>query len=256
MIKMALCDDDAEQRASTVRLLQVYAAQRPELAVKLSVFSSGPEVLAAEEKGAQFDLYVLDVVMPEMSGIELGVRLREQGCTGAIVYLTVSPEYAVDSYEAQAFYYLLKPVEQERLYKVLDLVAASIAKHRAACVTVKTKDGLRLVPVDGIAYVELAGRSACYHLAGGEKIESVTMRTAFQTEMAPLLANWGFFACGASFVVNFYYVTSVEKRFLTLEGGDRVPLSRGQMSQIRQQWSDYWMNRPLEDASFFSKEKG
>lgn len=101
MLKLALCDDDPQQRAAVGALLQEYAALRPALAVKLSVFSSSWEVLAEEEEGACFDLYVLDVVMPEVSGIELGVKLRELGRSGAIIYLTISPEYAVDSYAAQ-----------------------------------------------------------------------------------------------------------------------------------------------------------
>ena len=96
MLKLALCDDEAEQRAAVSRLLREYAALRPELTVKLSVFSSGMELLTAAEE-ERFDLYVLDVVMPDLSGIDLGVKLRELGHYGAIVYLSISPEYAVES---------------------------------------------------------------------------------------------------------------------------------------------------------------
>lgn len=244
MFKMALCDDDAAQRATVSKQLEAYALQRPDLAVKLSVFSSAEELLAAEARGELFDLYLLDVVMPGMTGIELGLRLREQGRTGVIVYLTVSPEYALDSYETRAFYYLLKPVEPERLCWVLDNAVASVIRRRDACITVKTKDGLQLVRLDHIQYVELTGRTACYHLCDQERVDSVTMRSSFHAEMAPLLENNGFFACGASFVVNFYYVTAVEKRHVVLENGDRVPLSRGQVTQVRQQWNDYWLDNP------------
>ena len=105
--------------------------------MKLSVFSSGLELLSAAEE-ERFDLYVLDVVMPGLSGIDLGLKLRELGSYGAIVYLSISPEYAVDSYAARAFYYLMKPVESAKLFHVLDQAAASLEKRRASCVTVKT----------------------------------------------------------------------------------------------------------------------
>ena len=100
MLKLALCDDEAEQRAAVSKMLREYAALRPELTVKLSVFSSGLELLSAAEE-EHFDLYVLDVVMPGLSGIDLGVKLRELGRYGAIVYLSISPEYAVESYAAR-----------------------------------------------------------------------------------------------------------------------------------------------------------
>ena len=249
MLRVALCDDDALQRATIEAHLQSYAAQRAGLAVKLSSFSSAEDVLNAEAKGEPFDLYLLDILMPGMTGIELGIRLRELGRTGVIIYLTISPEYAVDAYDTRAFHYLLKLVDRECLYQVLDSAADEISQQRSASVTVKTKEGLRLVRLDRLQYVELAGRSACYHLSSHEKVESVTMRASFQAEMAPLLAHPGFSACGASFVVNFYYVTAVEKRFLVLEDGERVPLARGLVTQVRQQWNDYWLNSPRHMTS-------
>lgn len=242
MIRLALCDDEAEQRAAVGGLLGEYAAARPGLAVKLSVFSSGRELLAAAEECGGFDLYVLDIVMPELSGIDLGVRLRELYSGGAIVYLTVSPEYAVDSYAARAFHYLMKPVEPGRLYQVLDQAVAVLEKRRAACVAVRTKDGLERVRLDEVVYAELAGRTVRYHLAGGGSLDSVTVRSPFQEEVAPLLADPRFLLCGASFAANLFYVTAVEKGFLRMDGGARVPLARGLAARVRQRWSDFWLN--------------
>jgi len=244
MIKLALCDDETEQRAAIGELLREYAASRPDLAVKLSVFSSGEELLAAAEECGGFDLYVLDVVMPGLSGIGLGVRLRELYSGGVIIYLTVSPEYAVDSYAARAFQYLMKPVEPVRFFQELDQAASVLEKQKAACITVRIKEGLRLVRLDEIVYVELAGRSMRYHLSGGTCLDSVTVRSSFQEEAAPLLADPRFFLCGASFVVNLFYVTAVEKSCLHMDGGARVPLSRGLAARAKQRWSDYWLGSP------------
>lgn len=241
MIKLALCDDETEQREAIGSLLREYAASRPALAVKLSVFSSGQELLAAAEECGGFDLYVLDIVMPDLSGIDLGVRLRELYSDGDIIYLTISPEYAVDSYAARAFHYLMKPVEPGRLFQVLDQAAAALEKRRTACITVRRKDGLERVRLDEILYVELSGRAMRYHLANGTSLDSVTLRGPFQGEAAPLLADQRFFLCGASFVVNLFYVTAVEKSFLRLDGGARVPLARGLAAQAKQRWSSYWL---------------
>ncbi len=241
MLKIALCDDEAEQREAIGRLLREYAAQRPEWTVKLSVFASGQELLSAEGAG-EFDIYVLDVLMPGLSGIELGMKLREQGCAGALVYLSFSPEYAVESYAAHAFYYLMKPVVPRQLYPVLDQAVAAMERQRDACITVKTKTGMQLARLDRIMYAELVGRAVRYHLFGGEKVDGKTLRGSFREETAPLLAADGFIPCGASFVVNLHYVAAVEKHFLLLDGGDRVPLTRGLAAQVRQQWSDYWLN--------------
>lgn len=242
MIRLALCDDEAAQRDAAGRLLQEYAAARPDLTVKTAVFSSGQELLAATEESGGFDVYLLDIVMPGLSGIDLGIRLRELDKDGAIIYLTISPEYAVESYTARAFYYLIKPVEPEQLYRVLDEAVAALEKQRSACITVRTKEGLRLVRLDEILYAELLGRTVRYHLAGGASLDSMTLRGPFPEEAAPLLADPRFFQCGASFAANLFYVKAVEKGFLRMDGGARVPLSRGLAAQARQRWCDYWLN--------------
>lgn len=244
MLKLALCDDGEAQRKTVGALLKAYGAARPELAVRVSVFSSGQELLAAAAENDGFDVYVLDVVMPGLSGIELGVQLRERGFNGAIIYLTVSPEYAVDSYAARAFYYLIKPVEPERLYQVLDQAVAGQEKQKAACFAVKIKDGLRLVRMDEILYVERSGRAAHFHLSGGQELDSMTVRGSFREEMAPLLADSRFFLCGASFIVNFFYVAEVGKGYFQMDDGKRISLPRGAAAQARQRWIDYWLDTP------------
>lgn len=242
MLRFALCDDDDKQRAVSEKLLREYL-ERPEApAGRLAVFSSGKQLLAAvEELDGGFDVYILDVVMPELSGVELGKQLRERGHSGAIIYLSVSAEYALDSYQAQAFYYLLKPVEPSRLYPVLDKAVAALEKQKHSCVAVKTKHGLRLLRLDDILFAELARRAICYHLAGGERVDSVTIRRPFQEETAALLADDRFLLCGASFVVNLHYVSAVEKNSLWLDGGNQVPLARKTAREALRRWSDYWL---------------
>lgn len=80
-----------------------------------------------------------------------------------------------------------------------------------------------------------------YHLADGTYLESVTVRSPFQEETGPLLADRRFFLCGASFVVNLFYVAAVEKGALRMDGGARVPLARGLAAQAKRRWSDYWL---------------
>ena len=108
MIKISICDDDICQQKRICSLLQQYEEAHPGLAARVSVFSSGPELLNQAEEENGFDLYILDVIMPKMNGIELGLKLRSINSDGVIIYLTTSRDYAVESYLVQAFYYLLK----------------------------------------------------------------------------------------------------------------------------------------------------
>lgn len=243
MLKIALCDDEKDQLDRVDGLLRQYFGERPGLAHRTELFSSGEELLKRVESGEGFDLYVLDVIMPRLSGIDLGVKLREAGCGAPIIYLTGSPDYAVDSYLAEAFYYLLKPVEPERFYEILDKASLLLEKKKAASVQVKTKDGLRLLPLDDILCAELAGRCARYYLADGEVVDGLTLRGTFRAAMEPLLADPRFALCSISFLVNLYYVSAVGKTELTISGGRHIPLSRAFSTAVKERWAAYWLNR-------------
>ncbi len=241
MLRIAICNDEAEEREKLSGLLRDYLAERPGLAARVSVFGSGPALLGAAESGAGFDLYLLDVLMPELSGIELGVRLRKLDERGAIVYLSNSSDYAMESYRARAFDYLLKPARPERLFPALDQAVASLDRQRPVRVMVKTHRGIRLIPADDILYMELMGRTARYHLAGGEEIGSMTLRVPFQAAAASLLTDLRFIRCGTSFVVNLYYVTAMECGCFCLADGSRILLPRKCVSHAKRAWTSYWL---------------
>lgn len=242
MVTIALCDDEDGQRLEIAKLLKEYRAARLEAKLRETAFSSSGALLEQVRKTGGFDLYLLDVIMPEQDGIALGLELRELDRGAVIIYLTSSPDYAVESYRTRAFYYLLKPVERERFFAVLDEAMELIQRERGATVPVKTKDGLQMLPVRAIQYGERAERCAVYMLADGSRVRSVTLRGSFKEAVAALLKDRRFVLCSASFVVNLDFVTGLEKCDLYLESGMRIPLSR----TCRKQVLDRWMDRCLE----------
>ena len=95
-MKIAVCDDEEVCRAQIIEILNDYIAQNKDKNISFSVFKHAEELLDTIRKSGWFDIYILDIVMPDITGIELGVELRSAGCDGKIIYLTSSEEYAID----------------------------------------------------------------------------------------------------------------------------------------------------------------
>ena len=55
--------------------------------------------------------------MPDITGMELARKIRSFDKSADIIFLTTSPEYAVESYTVKATNYLMKPIVPERFYK-------------------------------------------------------------------------------------------------------------------------------------------
>ena len=245
MLRIAVCDDEEKQLKQTEALLASYLRARPGLSGQVEIFQSGGTLLQQAEDAGGFDLYVLDILMPELNGIDTGRRLRALGEGGEIIYLTNSNDFAADSYDVQAFFYLLKPVDADKLYHVLDGAVEKLNRRRNSAVVVTTADGPRRILLEHIRYVERVGRCMRYDCTD-DTVNSQTIRISFREAAAPLLADRRFFLCGASFVLNFQHVAGVNGQTALLDNGQTVPLPRTAATEFKKAWGNYWLEENLQ----------
>lgn len=240
MLRIALCDDEEKQLNQAAALLNTYLSSHPDLNGQVETFRSGRALLAQVEDTGGFDLYVLDILMPELSGIDTGRRLRTLGDGGEIVYLTNSNDFAADSYDVRAFFYLLKPANEGKFFQVLDSAAEKLNQRRNSAVVVTTADGPRRILLERIRYVERVGRCVRYYCTD-TTIDSQTIRISFREAVAPLLADRRFCLCGASFALNFQHVTGVNGQTALLDNGQTVVLPRTAATDFKKAWGNYWL---------------
>lgn len=244
MIQVAICDDDSSDLKRLTTMLHTYFAGRPALEGQVTVFGQGDTLL--EQAGTQggFDLYLLDILMPGLNGIQTGRRLRALGDGGEIIYLSTTDDYAVDSYNVSAFFYLLKPVEKQKLFTVLDRAVEKLERRRSRqkspVIVVNTSQGPRRIQLYDIRYVERTGRIMRYHCTDGV-VDSQTIRVSFKDMTAPLLADRHFCRCGASFVLNYQHVTGVSGQSALLDDGKALPLPRTAVAAFKSAWGRYWL---------------
>lgn len=243
MLQIALCDDETEELEHARALIEGWLRQRPELDGSLRAFQSGYDLMECVRARGGFDLYLLDVLMPERDGIALGRALRETDRQAAIVYLTSSPDFAVESYSVQALYYLLKPFGEAELYPVLNRFAAGYLQERADTLPVRTHDGVTPVRMARLVSAELRGRAVYCRLAEGGEVVSQTLRGSFDQFAAPLLGDRRFLKVGASFVINLSFVEGLTGREFLMRDGSRVPVPRASMAALRDAYMSYLFER-------------
>ncbi|MGL4549038.1 LytR/AlgR family response regulator transcription factor [Eubacterium aggregans] len=191
MMRIAICDDNIEDlkwMCQTVRAAQESLKIRP---VGLSVFEGCGGLMEKLQEGQTFDLYSLDLLMPDVHGIDLGQQIRLGDERAGIAYTTSSPEFSLDAYSVHALDYLIKPVEQEKVVYVLKRVAKRLAKdEKKFCLHIRG-DKLE-APINKICYAENVSRYVNLVLAGGNRLVGVTNRSSFETSVASLLEAPGF----------------------------------------------------------------
>lgn len=242
MIKIAICDDNKDDITKLEELLSHFTVEGKSIyAVK---YSSSVKLKKNIDKGEKFDIFLLDVVMPKVDGIDLGNLILEKLPNSKIIYISSSAEFAVLSYAVHAFYYLLKPIKREDFETVLADAIKSVEESEASTRVVKiaTMQGEMVVKSSEIIYCMLENRRLKY-VTKTEPIFSKFIRSNFVQSTEELIES-GEFAFVTSFiVVNLSKVASIDGRNLCMENGESIKMSRGNITDFKKKYFDYYFNK-------------
>ncbi|WP_343208813.1 LytTR family DNA-binding domain-containing protein [Anaerolentibacter hominis] len=239
MIKIAVCDDDIREQKQIVSLLDKYAEANERIDLSVSCFTSSLDLAEQLNETDGYSVYILDILMPSIDGIELGERIRQKDDSAFILYLTAYPDYAVRAFSVYAYQYLMKPVTSDILFPVLNKIVQALADLNSRSIAVKTADGLYALRLHLICYAEYQNHRVHYHLTDGTVIKSVTLRQSFDVILEPLLRDNRFVKITASYLINLNCVTAFNKRNLVLSDGTCLPVSRKLYTRVKQNYLDF-----------------
>ncbi len=172
-MKITICDDSIKDLLKVEKLLLKYKSLHPDKDFELEKFSDPSRLYQKISEGKLTDIYILDMMMPRRTGIDLGNLIRTSGSENVIIYITASDDYALDAYSVHAVRYLLKPVDEHKLFEALDYALSYTQVRTESMYLIKTKNGLLQTPYSKIEYIENVNRKQEVHLSDGEIIKSL-----------------------------------------------------------------------------------
>lgn len=235
-MKIVICDDNLKDLGSIEALLTQYMHARGIADYDVETFSS-PSVLSDQIKNnMSADIYLLDMIMAEKTGIDIGNQLRDAGCRDVIIYITSSVDYALDAWNVHAARYLLKPLIKADFFEALDYALSHLEEKTEPVYLVKTRDGLTSVPYSNIEYIENVSRMLELHPVTGECIKSIFIRSSFDSLIAPLLEEKCFLQVHKSFVVNLKYVKKLGTNSVIMDSGAKLPVSKAKTAAVKKEY--------------------
>ncbi len=253
MFRIAVCDNEEEELEETVSMVQSFLDRNDEAGGTIQIFSSAVDLLDYIEKNKAsgrmddiFDLYLLDIVMPEMTGIEFGRKIREFDKNSQIVYTTSFKEYGYEAFGVQASDYLLKPIQKEKLEEVLYVAWKKREWLWRQGIVIKAKEGMQNVRAQDIIYVENVERCAVYHLKSGLSVTGLCNRGRFEETVMPLTKLQQFFQPHKSYLVNMYYIREFRANIIILDDGTDIPISRNRKNETKKKYLNYLADISLD----------
>ena len=227
MMKIAICDDEIHFIDAICPMLEKWAKER-EIKLTLYRFMNGDDLIDAQ-KSECMDLIILDVIMPLLSGIDTARELRNTNQTVPIVFLTSSREFAVDSYEVKALNYLIKPVDEAKLFLVLDDFLKAF-RQPETFFTAKTADGFQRIDIADVDYLEAQNKQVLVHLSNDR---TIAIRELFSKCAEVFSPENGFCCCHRSYIVNLNNVERFSKTEIITVHNAVIPISRNSYAAFK-----------------------
>lgn len=217
MLWIAVCDDEVmecSQIAAKIRGI----LEEMDVSCTIRQFYSGQELLQSSES---FDMIFLDVIMDGLDGMRTAQIAREKAFDKLLVFISASRDYVFDAYDVEAFQYLLKPIEDKKLKRVLQKAVLKTQERSQAFIIVSRDRQKKKLFLDDIYYFEIRGRMIDAHGTGGifSYYEQIGL-------LERELQGKGFFRCHKSYLVNLKYVDVYNRQELVLDNGERIAIAR------------------------------
>ncbi len=225
-MRIAICDDCMEDIVSLQKCLERH---------EVGVYSSADRLLTEiESKKLQYDLYLLDIFMEEsMSGIELAEKLRSVQEEAVICFISTSDGFYREAYDLYAIQYLIKPVQEEALEKLLLKVQKILARGSEKKLIYSWWGKGGAIPYGKIRYISSRGHTLSICCTDGNIQES----TGKLNDLEHQVCGDIFMRCHQSFIINMYHVEGLNGTDLIV-AGERIPVSRRYFDGIRKRYRE------------------
>lgn len=219
-MKIAICEDEAAAREQLISLVnRVFAEMTYNF--RCSSFSSGEKLIAfLKENPREFHIYLLDIELSGMDGLEVAQRIREQDPEAILFFVTSHGELMSEAFQVMALGYLTKPIQEEQVTKVL-LSAIHLLESRRSLYFYKVRKKKHAVSLAQIDYIESRGRKVILHMSDGEE------RTHYGTlkEVEEQITSMIFARAHKSYFVNLEHIRSVDSWHILLSNGVELKIS-------------------------------
>ncbi len=217
MIRIAVCDDETYM-ADHIKTFVSDFFRKKNREISLRTFLSGEELLNYD---GQIDILFLDIQMKDMDGMETAKKLRANKFRGFLIFITVLKEMVFQSFEVQAYDYLVKPVEEKQFEKTMERLLASMGSADEDSLFVQRGHEGRIIQKGEIVFCEIIDRKIYLNLDSGEVLDYYD-----RIENLELKLDDRFFRCHRSYLINLKHLKGYKNGTAYMDNGREVPVSR------------------------------
>jgi len=238
MIKIAVCDDEP----NAVKDLEDHINNcLSELGIlyEICLFDKSKAFWYEVEDGVHFDIIFLDIEMPGLDGMKLAEMFQEFLPDVILIFVSSHKKYVFDSFRLDAFRFIPKDQLEGRIEEALMEAVRKIQGRTERYYIVENRAGVVRVPLRAIVKITREGKNIIIETEKGERLY---MRKSLAEALNELPAE-EFNMVVRGTICNLAQIVRIEEDGLLLKNGEKVPLVKGKVMEVKQLVKGYWINR-------------
>lgn len=227
MFQIAICDDDKLFCEQFINCLNT-AIKKLRIECSFLVWQEGGELIEYLVKKNQVDLLFLDIELEESNGVNLGKFIREEllDFQTQLVYVSHEQGYAMQLFETEPMDFLVKPVEQEQIEKVLQRFLKQQASM-GRVFTYRNVHGNVQIPYASIWYFQSMNHKIVIHTIDEQKEFSGKL-----TDIENMAPDY-FVRIHKSYLVNEFFVKRFHYDKVILRNNQKLTISKTYRSMVQ-----------------------
>lgn len=225
MINIAVCDDNPVFLKDIITLIdKVYTDEHTIIS-----FSNAQALLSHIEDYNEncMDIIITDIEMPGMNGVSMAKALKPLYPRLQFIFITNYTDYIQDVFSVDPVYYILKPVDPQKLLEALEMAVAEIDAGNRNAINITSKKKVLRIRYDEIKYVESYMRTILVHEIR-RNTEILMKLDDFQKQLPSF-----FIRTHKSYLVNMNMVRSISNNRIELFSGEIVPVAKAKFPEIK-----------------------
>lgn len=235
MIRIAICDDEMKIVMLHKELIQ-NVMKSCGSRFEISTYTHSENLLYdITEDGFYYDLLLLDIEMPEITGMEIAKKIKPYIPNITIIFITSHVEYAIDAFELSIFRYVPKDDMEKRLPNAIRDAIQLIALEDGKVFTIQTKNRLEKITYKEIYYIEREGKNVIITTVAGVSRVRKSLQQVYEE-----LASEEFIFIDRGYIVNIIHIMQLKDSMAVLKSGTVLPVSRSHLQKVKEQINAYW----------------
>lgn len=236
LVRIAVCDDEKEAVTLHEEIIRD-SLQSCGIGYEIAAYTCSSNLLYdIAEDGFFYDLLLLDIEMPDVTGMELSKKIKPFLPNIKVIFITSHMEYAIDAFELSIFRYVPKNDLENRLKTAVTDAAKLIELEAGKEYIIQAAGRMEKIPYRDIFYIQRDGgkNSVIYSNTGTSKVRKSLQQVSGE------LAAPEFIFIDRGCIVNIIQIMKVADGMAFLKNGKALPISRAHLQAVKQQINRFW----------------